>query len=395
MCRSLLCGCGIVNTHLYIFWSYLRRGRILGLILLYFRLIRNRISSWVVEHPLFLAKILRVVPLLIAVLIVFGANAFGGLETPAKALCSAAALACALWLAIGTLGAMLLPGPIVLPLAGLWRYVGVRALMFFVPAGATVWWLAGKPEQQGWAIAVCAILWFTLYGLIERFAEALIWQKNRRLKRLALGADKHILNAEEIWRVAVHEAGHLLLYGELERLPEDAMGVIDKDPKYAFGGFVLPVHLENALEATSDMLCWEATLAYAGGTAERLVFGANSEGAACDHEQADKFIARLASVLHIDYFPAPANPSEEQANIAAICRLREHCRNRAEVFLKVNMAQLLQIAEMLKVSESVNSEQFYPIWKTLNLPEGWKKIPVPARVPCLEEDGKPAWAERP
>jgi hypothetical protein len=351
--------------------------------------------SWLAAHPLLLAKVLRVVPLLVAVLIVCGVFALGGLETPGKALGSAAALGCALWLAVGSLGAVLLAGQIVMPLAGLWRYVGIRASMFFIPAGAAVWWFAGQPERQSWAIAVCAILWFTLYGLVERFAEALIWQKKRRLKRLTFGADKHVLTAEELWRVAVHEAGHLLLYGELERLPEDAMGVVDKELKYAFGGFVLPVHMENALEATSDMLRWQATLAYAGGAAERLIFGANTEGAASDHQQADKFIARLASVLHIDYFPTPANPSEEQANVAAVCLLREACRNHAEAVLKANMAQLLQLAEILKASECVDSEQFYPIWQTLLLPEGWKKIAVPSRVPCLAADGKPEWGERP
>jgi hypothetical protein len=344
--------------------------------------------SGLAEHPLLLAKVLRVVPLLVAVLIACGVFALGGLETPGKALGSAAALAGALWLAVGSLGATLLAGQIVIPLAGLWRYVGIRASMFFIPAGAAVWWFAGQPERQAWAIGVCAILWFTLYGLVERFTEALIWQKKRRLKRLTFGADKHFLTSEEIWRVAVHEAGHLLLYGELERLPEDAMGVVDKESKYAFGGFVLPVHIENALEATSDMLRWQATLAYAGGTAERIIFGANTDGAAPDHEQADKFIARLASVLHIDYFPTPANPSEEQANVGAVCRLRESCRNRAETFLKTNTVQLLQIAEMLKASECVDSEQFYPFWQTLLLPDGWKKIPVPARIPCLAANGR-------
>ncbi|RRJ34372.1 hypothetical protein [Pandoraea apista] len=379
---------------MYICWSYLRRGNIPGLVLHYFRHVQNSVARGIAAHPFLLAKVLRVVPLLAAVLIVCGVFAFGGLETPGKALGSAAASACALWLAVGSLGSILLAGQIVIPLAGLWRYVGIRASMFFIPAGTAVWLFAGQPERQAWAIAVCAILWFTLYGLVERLAEALIWQKRRRLKRLNLGADKHVLTTEEIWRVAVHEAGHLLLYGELERLPEDAIGVIDKEPKYALGGFVLPVQMENALEATSDMLRWQATLAYAGGTAERLIFGAHSEGAASDHEQADKFIVRLASVLHIDYFPAPANPSEEQANIAAICRLRESCRNRAEAFLKANMTQLLQISEMLKASECVDSEQFYPIWQTLLLPEEWQKIPVPARVPCLVADGRPEWTER-
>jgi hypothetical protein len=383
-----------VNVHLAICWSFLRRGNISGLLLHYFRRVRSSVLDGLVEHPLLLAKVLRVVALLVAVLIACGVFTLGGLETPAEALGSAAALACALWLAVGSLGATLLAGQLVIPLAGLWRYVGIRASMFFIPAGAAVWWFTGQPGRQAWAIAVCAILWFTLYGLVERFAEALIWQKKRRLKRLTFGADKHVLTPEEIWRVAVHEAGHLLLYGELERLPEDTMGVVDKEPKYAFGGFVLPVHMENALEATSDMLRWQATLAYAGGTAERLIFGANTEGAASDHEQADKFIARLASVLHTDYFPTPVNPSEEQANIAAVCRLRESCRNRAEAFLKANMAQLLQIAEMLKAAECVDSEQFYPIWQTLLLPEEWRKVPVAARVPCLAADGRPEWADR-
>jgi hypothetical protein len=383
-----------VNLHLHICWIYLRRGNLPGLLLHYYRHARNGLRNWIAAHPLLLARVLRFIPLLAAVGIAWAVFHHGSLDTPGHVLSTAAALACALWLAIGSLGAVFLAGQLVLPLAGLWRYVGIRASMFFIPAGATVWWFSGQPDRQAWAIAVCAMIWFTLYGLLERFADALSWQKKRRLRRLVFGADKHVLTDEELWRVAVHEAGHLLLYGELERLPEDAMGVVDKEPQYAFGGFVVPIQMENAMEATSDMLRWQATLSYAGGSAERLIFGANTEGAAKDHEQADQFITRLAAVLHVDYFPTPVNPSEEQANIAAVCRLRKECRDRAAVFLEVNRAQLLRVAEMLKVEECVDSEQFYPIWLTLNLPDGWRKIAVPSRIPCLAKDGKPEWAER-
>jgi hypothetical protein len=297
----------------------------------------------------------------------------------------------AIWLVFGTIAVTTLHGSLLLPFVAALRYIGLRALVFFVPAFTACYRFKGNPTHQLTAVGICLILWFIFYGILEHFLDSLKWQKRRQLRRLDIGKDKHHLNDEEYWRVCVHEAGHLLLYGQLAAVPEDAIAVVDREPKYGFGGFVTPLHAIDPIEATMDILRWQTTMAYAGAAAERLILGSHCEGASQDYEMADGFIVRLIKLsTNMQYFAKPENPTQEAANIMEICRLRTDCQQRADDYLLCNRSQLISIAEQLRDKECVNCEDFFPIWTTLVMPPEWNKLPVPTRIPCLDENGQPA-----
>lgn len=381
-----------MRVALIIIWSFLKKGDLFGLVAFYLRTGRNRLHHWLHDHPLSAAKLLRFAPLMLAIGVLLLTARYGSLDSPVIALATCFSVALSLWIAAPTIAVLSLSGPLLLPFMRAWRHGALRILSFFVPAFAVVLWYRGQPVQQLMGAGAILLLWFMFYGLVEYFLDALRWQSKRRLKRLDIGKDRLQLNDAEYWRICVHEAGHLLLYGQFDALPEDAIAVVDREPKYGFGGFVTPIHTTEAIDATTDVLLWQATMAYAGAAAERSVFGAHCEGASKDYEMADEFIVRLAKLSHTAYFSTPANPTQESANIMAICRLRSECQQRAEEFIAHNKEQLMHIAQQLRLTECVNCEDFFPVWQTLVLPQCWKKLVLPARIPRLDSDGRTTYS---
>ncbi|PFH08800.1 peptidase M41-like protein [Collimonas sp. PA-H2] len=373
---------------LIIIWSFLKKFDVLGLISFYLLVFRNRLSDVIHDRPIAIAKFLRFVPLIFAFIIIVMITRYGTLRSPIAALTVCFMIALAVLLTIVTMSVTFLHGSLLVPFMSALRSIGLRAAIFFIPSYVVCYWFRGNSVLQLMAMGVCLVLWFVFSGILEYLVDSLQWQKRRRLKRLDIGSDRYHLNDEEYWRVCVHEAGHLLLYGQLNAVPEDAIAVVDREPKYGFGGFVTPIHSLDPIDATTDILLWQTTMSYAGAAAERLVFGSHCEGASQDYEMADNFIVRLARLSpNTQYFTKTENPTQEAANIMAICRLRSECQQRADEYLTLNRMQLIFIAEQLRDKECVTCEEFSPVWRTLLLPAEWKRLTVPARIPCLDLDG--------
>lgn len=370
-----------MRSQLQILWYYLKRVKLVDLSVLYFRMARNRLLRLIYDRPLRTASLLRFLPLVIAGVLGWLVASYGSLHSPLPALGTSFAIVLAIWLCLLSVALLTLSAQLLIPYLKTWRAWLFRGISFFAPISLFLYVYDGKPSQEWTISGVWLLLWIMCFGIVEYLAESIAWQSKRRLRRFQIGQDKMALDDSEYWRVCVHEAGHLLLYGQCTALPEDAMAIADREPQYGFGGFVTPVDMSESAEITTDILQWQAIMSYAGAAAERAIFGANCEGAAKDHEMADNYISRLAALKHENYFVNPKNVTEESANIMAICQLRAECQKLAEEFLANNKQQLLQIAEMLRDTECVACDNFYPIWQTLALPPGWKKIELPSRIP--------------
>jgi hypothetical protein len=123
---------------------------------------------------------------------------------------------------------------------------------------------------------------------------------------------------------------------------------------------------------------------YGGAAAEELVFGSHGEGVTADFEHGDRMARRLAAILpEVRYFPNPVNETEERLNAEAVVALRQQHFELAKAYLSVNQDALLEVAEFLRQHESMNCEEFAPIWQRLCTPAGQRVFAPPARLACL------------
>ncbi len=103
--------------------------------------------------------------------------------------------------------------------------------------------------------------------------------------------DRH-LDREELYRVAIHEGGHAIV-GEL--VNPGSVSSITIAPRGMALGFVRQAPLDDRLLQTVSELKADIAVCLAGSTAERLVLGEQSTGAANDFEKAWDIARRMVT----------------------------------------------------------------------------------------------------
>jgi len=266
--------------------------------------------------------------------------------------------------------------------AGVWWRSVIRAAAFSVLVAAVS--LAFPRDQVLYALVAMTAIWMTSVGLVEYLIDCLLWQKKHRIGNAKFGVDRFSLTDTEARIVAVHEAGHLLMYGLLSRLPEDAFAMLDLQPNYDFAGFVSAMQGISAVEMSSPLLAWHTMLSFGGAAAEEVVFGRHSEGANADFDMAETYLRRQVSIEPaLAYIRSPNCPEEHAFNAQAIVALRTALFDRTREFLKVNQDSLIVVADHLARHNSMDCEEFHPIWQALIVPSGQKRIAPPSTIACL------------
>lgn len=296
---------------------------------------------------------------------------------------AALALAGLFLLALST-ALVLLPGPIWRSYVATWCRFALRGLVLCLLLGVTTA-LAPRASLTG-ALLVALTLWIGGTGLIEHLIDCLLWRRRHRVagSSAALGADRDELTEQQQSAVCVHEAGHLMLFGLLTRIPEDAFAMVDRKPIFEFAGFVTPMRDINPIDMSPGLLRWEGMVALAGAAAEQLVVGHYTEGATADLDAAEKALRRLAALDYAQpYFRVPANVGEEAHNAAALAALRVELFDDALRYLAANRAQLDRVTAHLAAHSAMDCLEFAPIWTDAVTPSGFKRINPPSHIACL------------
>lgn len=371
--------------HLRTAWSQILHGKPYQGLWYLWRLATQPLRDRIGARPVRFASMLRLAPGMVAIIGLMPLFVWLlDLDSPLRAIAAAAVLTVSIYLLLLSFSLYWLSVPalaIFLPFER--RLAGHVVVLFGVALGVAarhVEWDADFTKEL--AIVLC--VWMVSFRLVDFLFESLAWQRRHRIEPINLGKDRVGYEVREYWLICVHEAGHLLMYGLLSKVPEDAFAMADRNPRFGMGGFATVFSAYKDSEINTRMLSWMIQAGYGGAAAEELVFGSHGEGVSADFEHGDTWIRRLAAILpEVLYFTNPANETEQRLNADAVVALRQRHFEMAKAYLALNQDALLEVAEFLREHESMNCEEFAPVWQRLRTPDGQQVFDPPGRLPCL------------
>lgn len=256
-----------------------------------------------------------------------------------------------------------------------WRWLCARALVLAALLALTR--LLAPPERRGDSIAVALAAWLCCNGMVEHLVESLLWQRRHRAGSSSLWVDSLPLTDDELRAVYIHQGGHLVMYGLMARLPEDAFALVDARPAFDFAGFVTAMNDIAPVDMSVELLRWNALVAFAGAAAEQVLLGRHTEGALADFGMADASVRRRAVVDHTSlYCRVPVNEGEERINAETRKALRVELFDAARVYLNANRTVLIAVADHLQQHHSMDCIEFEPLWKmgtrNLQMTDGYR-----------------------
>ncbi|UIF89197.1 hypothetical protein [Cupriavidus sp. UYPR2.512] len=179
--------------------------------------------------------------------------------------------------------------------------------------------------------------------------------------------------ARAIWRpVAIHEAGHALMYALGSLVPEDAIAYIDRDTLSPSAGAVSLPRVQG-VELTMALYDWKLHTLLAGMAAEKLFTGTYGLGAGGDLQNwAELAGGYLLLREDVAYFPEPANDLELAANKRELVVLKRRQLRAVSRYLQVNRHIVARIADCLEEVDCLDHAQLAnllgDVVRTGNLP---------------------------
>lgn len=344
------------------------------------------LRTTLITRPMGTLKLLRYVPGVVGAALLCHSITVSAASTLADIVLHAASALLGLVLLALSTALVLLPGLLWREYIGTWRVYGLRTLAFVSLLAVTA--VLTPPAKLASALLVALTLWIGASGLVEHLIGCLLWQRRHRVagSGATLGPDRQGLTRQQQHAVCTHEAGHLMMFGLLKRLPEDAFAMVDANPRFEFAGFVTPLQDIDLVDMSPALLRWHGMVALAGAAAEQLVVGHYSEGASADLDVSEKILRRLAALDYAQPFFRRAKSAGENAlNAATVAALRVELFDNATRYLAANHVQLDRVAAHLAAHGSIDCLEFAPIWADSVTPPGFARIDPPAHIACLPE----------
>jgi len=203
--------------------------------------------------------------------------------------------------------------------------------------------------------------------------EALFGSRGRRPLAVPRTAFAYRQTEADLWRVAVHEAGHAITYRLLPRYPEDmhvfVRPVITVDAPE--GGAVRFTAMQvPQVHAYTAML-----ISLAGLEAEQAILGSRGNGGTQDYEEWIAAATGYAIEGHADaFYRYPVTYWQRQVNRDTIDSLKTRQRADLKAFLESNRGLLIEMAQKLVAHGSLNHPQLIAYLErvevgSLNLPD--------------------------
>lgn len=193
--------------------------------------------------------------------------------------------------------------------------------------------------------------------LVARDAEGLL------AGRQAIALPKRRRSEKDIYRTAVHEAGHLMLYADLPKLPAtlsvNVMGELGHQDEYR--GFVRhsDEHVPEVL--TQEYLRWLMLMNLAGSEGEYAILGDRADGAVGDHQMwlkaaAFYLSAGFGEVFYVD----PIGEAQQAHNRAVLNTLKAQHLSELVARFAINKAVVAELALAIAVKKVMTREEIAP-----------------------------------
>lgn len=262
--------------------------------------------------------------------------------------------------------------------------LGLRTLIISIVCGTIYFSFGGNSQSTVYALLAAILVWQALSPLLEKILRALIYQRRHRMSAFTIPNDQLAFGTAEFRKTCIHEAGHLAMFGLLEKLPEDAFAAVDLNPEYGFAGFATGFQQSTIGMMTCEQLRWEVMCLLGGAAAEQVIYETHSTGCSSDFDRAEERLRLLASIEQKEvYFRNPANDTEHVRNVEAMRVIRAELMALAIEFLTANRQYVIEIADFLEEKHSMDCEEFLPIWQTIGSHPLSRLVELPVFVACL------------
>lgn len=192
-------------------------------------------------------------------------------------------------------------------------------------------------------------------------------------------------SSQDVHRTAVHEAGHLCLYGGKAELPPGLVVKVfaemgDQDVYRGFVGH--SVHPPGML--TEGYLRWSMLLHLAGSEAERVVLGERADGSASDNSKwLDAATTYLSSGFGEVFYADPFDDDKLAHNRAVLNDLKAECTEDVRAILMENRALLDELTDVILEKKVMDRDEIAPyLVRVVGVDSRWHEgdaTPIPQR----------------
>ena len=168
---------------------------------------------------------------------------------------------------------------------------------------------------------------------------------------------------QDVHRTAIHEAGHLILFGTRSELPKSLTVTVygSLGPQDEYRGLVS--HEREAADVTMQSdLHWSMLMSLAGSEAEALVFGERANGAVEDNRRwlsaaGDYLASGFGEVYYVDVM----SDAQRDHNRAVLNSLKAMCQTQLQALLAANRALLEEVAAAIVAHQTMTVDQLRPL----------------------------------
>jgi hypothetical protein len=188
------------------------------------------------------------------------------------------------------------------------------------------------------------------------------------------------LNENDLNMTCIHEAGHALLYGILEQIPESLFVQINHktydDDHNSVSGFVGSSFREQAFPCQS-FIEWRMLVNLGGLEAEKAILGQSTSGSRGDIKlwyDSAKFYFSCGFSEKL-YFPKPEAEWEEKINQETLAFMLSKQRRVLELFFQENLSILKELADALREQNRLKAPDLEPYLKRVVRTDGILLVP--------------------
>lgn len=240
----------------------------------------------------------------------------------------------------------------------LWLALGLIRLLG-TDLDSLVGWIVMNPHDALTLLAAAAVL-HTVFAVIPDRPEERGYEA---LPAFATVTTRRVRSASDIFRTAVHEAGHLLLYAARPELPSDLTVTVlfEIGPTDTYRGQV--THTEGTPDIFTESYMWWSMLLHLGGSeAEAVVLGDRGDGSQGDYLSwmgvANAF---LANGFGQAYFVQSSGDEQREHNRAVLNDLKARGTYVVSEYLLANSALLADLAHLIVGELTLTREQLEPL----------------------------------
>jgi hypothetical protein len=257
----------------------------------------------------------------------------------------------------------------------------VHRAFSYIAASIVVGWVIGlvgdsvyhsvkeSPELGAMLVAMVPIL-YVIEHLASGFSsQNSVGQSAKAAGQVALLARNTKLTSRDLSYIKVHEAGHVLIFAALDKIPANlSVSIKQRHDMESWLGRVTYGEILDRLDF-QETLYWHMLLCLAGQEAERHTFSNLSAGSGSDYEKWHRLAKEyLSNHYRGIYYINTEDPWEAEHNTTAVRNLLSEQRKLLTAFFASNASILAKIAHLLGEQQRLTAKKLQQMFQGAQFP---------------------------